>query len=189
MTNVLDCLQNYDLLAAYAANPQVFHCPGDVRLNLPVGQGWAYDSYAVPENVEAVEITPTARDDNSFTTMAAIKRPTGCAVMVEQSDPRGYNEGTFVISANTATPTIGFEDIFGIYHGDVGTFAFADGHAVAHKWLDSGVILDGLYSLKQGVGTQGEDYQNASGQTGVAPSQTGPDASFIYQSFESPTDP
>jgi len=189
MTNALDCLQNYNLMGPYAANPQVFHCPGDVRFNLPVGKGWAYDSYAVPENVEAVEITPTAKDDNSFTTMAAIKRPTGCCVMVEQADTRGYNLGTFVVS--TTTSSVSLEDVFSMYHGDVGTFGFADGHAEAHRWHNQDIIADGLFSVTQGPG-DGYAYDdgcpyNASQCEGVA----GPlnDMGWIIQSFESPTDP
>jgi prepilin-type processing-associated H-X9-DG protein len=108
-------------------------------------------------------------------------------VFVEQADPRGYNEGTFVIAADTQNGKITFEDVFAIYHGDVGTFAFADGHAIGHRWLDKGIITDGLYSVE--LGSSGDDYNNCAAVTGVSPSQTGPDASFIIQSFESPTDP
>jgi prepilin-type N-terminal cleavage/methylation domain-containing protein/prepilin-type processing-associated H-X9-DG protein len=182
MTNDLNGLQFNNLLGSYAPNPQVFHCPGDVRFNLPVGNGWAYDSYAIPESVEPAG----TKDADSFATMAAIKRPTGCCVMVEQADTRGYNEGTFAFEA-TPTGIQNWEDVFSMYHGDVGTFAFADGHAVGHRWLNPAIIGDGVYSATHGPnGTyEADEYSKCP----YSPPTTGPDAGFLIQSFESPSDP
>lgn len=33
-------------LYKYAPNPDIIHCPGDKRYQLPLGQGFAYDSYS-----------------------------------------------------------------------------------------------------------------------------------------------
>jgi prepilin-type N-terminal cleavage/methylation domain-containing protein/prepilin-type processing-associated H-X9-DG protein len=184
MANVLGDLQTNNLLALYIQNPQVFHCPGDVRFNLPVTEGWAFDSYAIPENVESAGDA----DTTSFSTMAAIKKPTGCAVMVEQADTRGYNEGTFAITTSLSGNSIGYEDVFSMYHGDVGTFAFADGHAVAHRWLDRGIIACGLYSVTQN--STGYDYSQCEAAGYPAPLQPGTqgaiDAGWIMQNFEGP---
>jgi prepilin-type N-terminal cleavage/methylation domain-containing protein/prepilin-type processing-associated H-X9-DG protein len=183
MTNVLDCLQNDNLLGPYAANPQVFHCPGDVRFNRPIGNGWAYDSYAVPENVESAG----SSDNNSFSAIAAIKKPASCIIMVEQADPRGYNKGTFAI--DTTRTSAGLEDVFSMYHGNVGTFAFADGHAEAHTWHNPYIIFDGKYSVNQGP-SLGYEYNTCPFTASQCEGVAGPlnDIGWIIQNFESPTD-
>jgi hypothetical protein len=57
-------------------------------------------------------------------------------VFVEEADSRGYNMGTWVI--NTSPP--GWVDPFTIFHGQVSTFGFQDGHSESHKWLDGATI-------------------------------------------------
>jgi prepilin-type processing-associated H-X9-DG protein len=59
-------------------------------------------------------------------------------------------------------------------HGNVNTFAFADGHAESHKWLDGGIIVAGL---KAANGTA----QGA----GWGPS-SGTDYDFVYQHYRFP---
>ena len=180
-------LKTNNLLFQYASNPGVYHCPGDVRFNLPIGTGnavgWAYDSYAITENVDSIPLFT-----DSFTKFSQIKRTSDCLIFAEQADTRGYNEGTFGLSANggnivAADNRIDFIDVFSIYHGSVGTFAMADGHAEPRKWLDPAIVADGKYA--QTAGSTGYQYANCA----LQPAQTGPDADWIYQHFESPTDP
>ena len=188
MGDVQGDLMTNNLLFQYAGNVGSYHCPGDVRFNEPVGSGsaigWAYDSYAIPENVEPGSTSDT--DGNSK--MAAIRRVADCMIFVEQADTRGYNNGTFAITANIKTPgsPIGYEDVFSMYHGDVGTFAFADGHAEAHRWINATIIGDGLASVAPGS----VDYQYSAcpGGTGALP-QKGPDVGYLLQHCVSPTDP
>ncbi len=186
MADVQTCLKTNNLLGHYAPTPGGFHCPGDQRFNLPVNQnnpdaiGWAYDSYAVTENVE-----PDPNDANfsdSFTKMSQIRKVSDCVVFAEQADTRGYNEGTFALSVD-APSTINFTDVFSTYHGLVGTFAFADGHADARRWTDPAIILDGKYTVSEG--SIGYEYSKCP----ATPSQTGVDAGWLIQQFESPTDP
>jgi prepilin-type N-terminal cleavage/methylation domain-containing protein len=182
MANVLGDLATNNLLALYLQNPQVFHCPGDVRFNLNVTAGWAFDSYAIPENAEP----GLTSDTDGFSVMAAVKRPTGFCVMLEQADTRGYNEGTFSFEA-TPTAVQHWEDIFSMYHGDVETFAFADGHAVAHRWLSPLVISDGIVSANA-ANLSYYEYNNIPG--GNPPNPINPaDITFLCQSFESLSDP
>lgn len=152
LTDVQKCMTQYNLLSAYAPAPGVNHCPGDVRyknaLNTSVndGLGWAYDSYAVTENV-------TTNKQNDYNKkISLVKRVSDCMVFVEQSDSRGYNNGSFATSS-AVTPANGFhaEDLFATYHGNVGTFAFADGHAEAHKWLDQNIIVSGKSANTSGT--------------------------------------
>ena len=150
---VQGALTTNNLLSPYAGNPAIVHCPGDTRFNLPVGSfgagsvGWAYDSYAVTENVE-----PFAGFPNGFSRMSQIRRVADCMIFVEQSDTRGFNEDTFAESATVTAPPaqFNFVDIFATYHGDVGTFSFADGHAEARKWLDPAILAAGTATLAQG---------------------------------------
>ena len=191
MAEVMGDLQTNNLLAPYIQNPQVFHCPGDVRFNLPIGTGdsvgWAFDSYAISENVER---DSDSGYTNGFSAMGSIRRVSDCVICVEQADTRGYNEGTFAIAVTfekigllQGPPTIGFTDVFSMYHGTVGTFSFADGHAEGHTWHDPAIIADGNASVAEGS----IDYEYS--KCPDTPRQTGSDASWIVQHFESPSDP
>jgi prepilin-type N-terminal cleavage/methylation domain-containing protein/prepilin-type processing-associated H-X9-DG protein len=152
LADVQKCMTYSNLLSAYAPAPGVNHCPGDVRyknaLNTSVndGLGWAYDSYAVTENV-------TTNKQNDYNKkISSVRRVSDCMVFVEQADSRGYNNGSFAVSS-AVTPGNGFhyEDLFATYHGNVGTFAFADGHAEAHKWMDPNIIRSGKSANGSGI--------------------------------------
>ena len=183
LADVQACLKTNNMFSQYCPTPGVYHCPGDVRFNfLTIGRGnavdWAYDSYAVTENVEsATDYT------DSFSKITQIRRGSDCMIFAEQADTRGYNVGTFAISvtAGYANP-ISFVDVFSTYHGAVGTFSFADGHAEPHRWLDPAILADGKYAV--GYGSTGYAYPECPRQ----PSETGPDASWIVQHCVSPTD-
>jgi len=185
LQNIQSCLQTNNLFFQYAGNVGAYHCPGDVRFTQPIESGdidWAYDSYAIPENVE-----PDGNDSNGFTKMAQIHRVSDCMIFVEQADPRGYNEGTFVINVKVPSGSpISYEDIFSMYHGDVGTFAFADGHAEAHRWHDGHIIADGLLSVAPG--STDEQYSKCPGGTTALP-QKGIDAAYLIQRCVSPSNP
>jgi prepilin-type N-terminal cleavage/methylation domain-containing protein/prepilin-type processing-associated H-X9-DG protein len=176
-------LTTNNVLFQYAPNPGIYHCPGDVRFNLPIGTGnsvgWAYDSYAITENVEAI-----GGFNDSYSKMNQIMRASDCMIFAEQADTRGYNAATFglTVTISSSNP-IGYLDVFSTYHGSVGTFSFADGHAESKTWKD-GVIL-GAGKTANVVGSTVFDYQ----QYGQNPSQTGSDAAWIIQHCVSPTDP
>jgi prepilin-type N-terminal cleavage/methylation domain-containing protein/prepilin-type processing-associated H-X9-DG protein len=187
MQNIQSCLMTNNLFFQYAGNVGTYHCPGDVRFNQPIGSGgsidWAYDSYAIPENVEP---DSTAQETStSFTKMANIHRVADCMIFVEQADPRGYNEGTFEISAGPlpSVQPISYTDIFSMYHGDVGTFSFADGHAEAHRWHDGNIIADGLASVAPGSAL--DQYSVCP----VQPLQKGIDAGYLVQHVVDQTNP
>jgi prepilin-type processing-associated H-X9-DG protein len=56
---------------------------------------------------------------------------------MEESDPRDYNLGTWVMDVK---PAPGWVDGFAIFHGNVTTTSFADGHAETHPWHDPTTI-------------------------------------------------
>lgn len=184
MQDVQNCMMTNNLLYQYAPNVGVFHCPGDVRFNLPIGSGthvgWAFDSYAMSENVE-----PYAGWTAGFTKAAQIRRPSDCIAFVEQSDTRGYNQATFAMSVNGPLPpiTFNFVDIFATYHGDVGTFAFVDGHAEARRWLDPAILATGTATLAEGSSIY--DYQLSP----YKPDISGHDAPWLIQHCVAPNNP
>jgi prepilin-type processing-associated H-X9-DG protein len=186
LQDVQNCLTTNNVLFQYAPSVGVYHCPGDLRFNLPIGTGsavgWAYDSYAVTENVEAF-----AGWGESFSKLTDIKRASDCIAFAEQSDTRGYNQATFAMSVNGPLPPISFEftDIFATYHGNIGTFAFADGHAEPKKWTDPHINACGQATLR--AGSTLYDYQQAAANGVTAPNGiTSSDAPWLIQHCVAP---
>jgi len=192
LQDVQNCMRTNNVLYQYAPNVGVFHCPGDVRLNLPIGSGshvgWAFDSYAVTENVEAITgANAYGNATTSFSKIAQISRASDCIAFAEQADTRGFNQATFAMSVNGPLPPVTFQftDIFATYHGNVGTFAFADGHAEARKWVDANITACGQGSLR--AGSTLYDYQQAGANGVTAPnSLTSPDAGWLIQHCVAP---
>src|SRR6185437_3701916 len=137
MQDIKNCMRTNSLLSPYIGNSDANHCPGDVRFKNPIGSGdsvsWAWDSYAVTDNV-------TTNKHTFYTKLTQIKRTADCFIFAEQADSRGYNNGAFDVGGNVTPTSFPYEDLFATYHVNVGTFAFADGHAESHKWLDKDVI-------------------------------------------------
>jgi len=186
LKDVQNNLKTNNVLYQYAPNPGVYHCPGDVRFNFTIGTGsavdWAYDSYAVTENVE-----PQGGFADGFTKLSQITRASDCMTFVEQSDTRGFNLGTFAIEAYRQNPNvIAYTDVFAIYHGALGTFCFADGHAEGKKWSDPTLITDGKYSVQRG--SSGFNYAMCPLNPNST-SQKGNDANYIMQHCIGPYNP
>ncbi|HTB83175.1 MAG TPA: prepilin-type N-terminal cleavage/methylation domain-containing protein [Candidatus Sulfotelmatobacter sp.] len=181
-------LRTNNLLSQFAPSPGVYHCPGDRRSLLPVSSatdatGWAYDSYAITENVEG------AGGPTNFTKMTQVTRPSDCFIFVEQSDTRGYNEGTFAVSGAISSATkFNFEDVFATYHGTVNTFNYADGHAEPRKWLDGAILSCGKSTLRNGSTLY--EYSRAAANGAVQPSSTtSADVPWLIQHWVSPNTP
>jgi len=180
LADVQNNLRTNNLLYQYAPNAGASHCPGDVRFNNPIGQGWAYDSYSVTKNVSG----DTADPSNIYIKATQIKRASDCVIFVEQADSRGYNNGNFSGSIAALNPAqFSFVDLFATYHGNVGTFAFADGHAEAKKWTDAGILAAGK-SANQPNGVY--KYNTT---TATTPSTTGADAVWIVNHWLTPSHP
>ena len=183
LADVQNNFKTNNVLYQYAASVGVNHCPGDVRFNNPIGSypavSWAYDSYAVTENV-------TGGNGNAYyTKITDIRRSANCMVFVEQADSRGYNNGNFAGSVSSGNPPqFGFVDLFATYHGNVGTFAFADGHTEARKWTDGGILAGGKSANQPGSGIY--KYNTTSATT---PSTTGADAVWLVDHWLTPANP
>ncbi len=123
-------------LFKYVNNTASYHCPGDLRTKrLKPGAGYAYDSYSKIEGMNGGGWNPGAQPP--YVKLGEVKSPSEAMAFIEESDPRDYNLGTWVMDVQ---PNPGWVDGFAIFHGTVTTIAFADSHAETHKWTDSGVI-------------------------------------------------
>ena len=118
------------LLFPYAPNAGVAHCPGDMRYkNLKVGSGWDYVSYSKLDGMNGGWGGGTP-----FTKTSQIAFPSVSGVFIEESDPRGFEMGTWAMNKS------GWVDGFAIFHGTITTMAFEDGHGELHNWLDAATI-------------------------------------------------
>lgn len=166
-------LRTNNALYAYAPNPAVFHCPGDERTKLKPGNGWAYDSYS-----------RTANDgseagwgiNNKWMKLSQIRNSSLTFIFTEDADERGFNLGDWVLAFTVGNPdSFRWIDPPAMYHGNVNTYGFADGHAETHTWRDPNLIKAGK--------------QAASGQTPTAISTaltSGPDYQYVLQRYLHP---
>ena len=116
--------------------PASYHCPGDLRTKrLAPGKGYAYDSYSKIEGMNGGGWNMSAQPP--YEKRSAVESPSEAMAFIEESDPRDYNLGTWVMDVK---PSPGWVDGFAIFHGKVTTISFADGHAETHKWTEPSVI-------------------------------------------------
>ncbi len=166
-------LRTNNVLHQYAPAAGVFHCPGDERFKRQPGGGWAYDSYSRTCN----DGSETGWGINRrWTKVSQINRPASTMIFTEDADERGFNVGNWVVSFTVGNPdSFRWVDPPAMYHGNVNTYGFADGHAETHKWKDPNLIRAGK--------------QAASGQ---APSAigaalaSGPDYQYVLQRYLHP---
>jgi prepilin-type N-terminal cleavage/methylation domain-containing protein len=180
-------LTTYNPLYAYAPNPGAFHCPGDTRTKLPtLAAGWGYDSYSRSQNVGGEPYASYWGMGATFNKLSEIKNPAMTMIMVEEADGYGdgHNEGTWVAlwTNGGSDPTssdqdsLTFGDPFAMFHGNVSSFAMADGHAELHKWTDPELIRCGLL---QAIGQPTHPVT----KPGTA------DYSWVFQHYRHPNNP
>ncbi|MEO6184395.1 MAG: type II secretion system protein [Verrucomicrobiota bacterium] len=120
----------------YLKNTASYHCPGDLRtMRLKPGSGYAYDSYSKANGMNGGDWQSPYQPP--YTKLSTVLGPAEAMTFVEEADPRGNNLGTWVIDVK---PAPGWVDPFAVFHGDVSTICFADGHAEGHAWKDSAVL-------------------------------------------------
>jgi len=164
--SICDALRTNNIVGQYAPNPNVFHCPADLRYrNRTPGNGWAYDSYSKTDNVGGLG---GSWGDSPYKKLGQVKHPATTFMTLEDADPRGYNNGTWVVRWNTGTSPGSFTwvDPPAIYHVYANSFSFTDGHVEMHKWLDGRVIEAGVKAASGDSSafyfsgpTSGKDYQ------------------------------
>ena len=140
-------------LYQYASSHGSYHCPGDLRTKKLVGKSaWAYGSYSKANPMGGATSTGSCTSTSEqgwqgssvssgpqpwFTHMSQVKDPSMTMVLIEETDPRTENRGTWVIDVK---PSPRWVDPLAVFHGNDSSFGFADGHSENHKWLDKGTL-------------------------------------------------
>lgn len=174
---ILAALRTNNPLFRYAPDVGVYHCPGDTRYKKATfTQGWAYDSYSKTQNVGGESYDNFWGAGATYTKLAMVLAPAATFAFFEDADERNRNVGTWVVRWNLSANTFSWVDPPAMYHGNVSTVAFADGHAAGRKWMNPIVIAAGLRA--------------ANGQSprldGVTAASTRPDSDFVREHYRFP---
>lgn len=146
-------LRTNNPLYKYASNPDVNQCPGDTRYKAASkATGWAFGSYSKTQNVGG-EPFYAGGLDYTYTKFSSMRWPAETFMFIEDANSTatsgsnaGYNRGTWTVRPSGGEFT--WDDPVPMYHGNVSTFGFGDGHAASHKWQDAEIIKAGLAAAK-----------------------------------------
>lgn len=125
----------------YAPNANALHCPADRRYFSPVNPNptsppgnFAYGSYSGVATLNG-QYAQIFRQ-------SAIMHPSSLYLWIEENDPRGENQNSWVLSPGTWPTFSGstFVDSVAAWHGYNTSFGWADGHCSSRKWLDGPTI-------------------------------------------------
>ena len=127
----------------------VFRCPADQRKLVP-GQV-AFRSYSIPDGANGEGWQDTYKPVEKY---SELFRPATRYVFVEEADPRGWNQGSWVVNPLTET----WVDPFAVWHSKTrSTLGYADGRAEIRHWVDNSTIemsrkQEFFYPVPQGEG-------------------------------------
>ncbi len=127
----------------YLKNPDVVNCPGDSRKQLATAS-YAFCSYSGVTGLNGQTWNNDPTQGELLAKINDVLHPANKFIFVEENDPRGENEGTWVMNvsgsaANNWTGTT-ILDSPAAFHGTSSTFSWADGHATSRRWLDGATI-------------------------------------------------
>ena len=167
-------------LYPFAPNPGVVHCPGDLRYKTrQPGSGWAFDSYSKVNGDNGENFANYWGTGSAYTKLSQVSASSLTFAFREDVDNRGYNVGSWVVNWNLTTANFGhpqsftWQDPIPMYHGNVSTASFVDGHAESHKWTDQALVNYGKSVVAGGSLT--------------APATTEePDYEYVYQGYRFP---
>jgi prepilin-type N-terminal cleavage/methylation domain-containing protein/prepilin-type processing-associated H-X9-DG protein len=161
LTNAQAALIN-SLLYFYVKNTASFHCPGDTRITRQTGFGaFAYCTYSKTQNYGGEEYNNWWGQGGTINKASDISVPSMTFLTVEDTDWRGFDDGTWVCNWMTAAggrirtsaaSSFTWEDPCAMYHGNENNWLFTDGHAESHKWQDKNLIAYGLQAALQNPG-------------------------------------
>ena len=140
-------------LFPYTRDVDVYHCPGDKRYKRPPAdtdtssnnnaQNGAFRSYAITGCMNGECRTNQNPDESIYNieNYGQIKNPSGKIVFVEEDDPRGFNDRSWVISAPDNFNAFNWIDRMAVWHNEKSTLGWADGHATMQRWVDRRTML------------------------------------------------
>ena len=113
------------LLFPHTGAPGIYHCPGDKRIN-SASPTLTYVSYSGAGGMNGEQ------QGLSVKKITQVQSPSDKYIYVEESDPRQYNMGSWIISMGAGNNWI---DPVAPWHNDYSTLSWADGHATTKRWL------------------------------------------------------
>jgi len=165
----------------YAPNANVYECPGDLRFKKPtLALGWAFGTYSKTQNTGGEPYQSFWGCTDTYRKLSDIQNGSSTFIFIEDAGSQGigFNVGTWILQWNTKSAANGHPQSFtgvdppAMYHGNVNTFGFADGHAEKHKWFDGNIVAAGIAAVN---GTSpGVNYS------------PGPDYEFLYNNYRFP---
>jgi prepilin-type N-terminal cleavage/methylation domain-containing protein/prepilin-type processing-associated H-X9-DG protein len=142
-------------LYAYAPNPDVMHCPGDMRKSTP---HFCWDSYSGAGGFVGGDSSLDAHL-GKISKQSQVMLASDRFLWVEECGSQsaaglGYLENRHAWDMHPGSPklppspfyTASWIDSPAAFHGKNSTFSFADGHAESHKW-ESELVIDFANSL------------------------------------------
>jgi prepilin-type N-terminal cleavage/methylation domain-containing protein len=140
-------------LYQYAPNPDIIHCPGDIRTTIANHFCWASYSGVGGFAGGGTSFSPY---EGTITKESQLLHPSDRFLWVEecasqqntalgQTFGENHNAWDMFTGSPNVTPTQPFftaawVDSPAAFHGANSTFNFADGHAESHKWISGSVI-------------------------------------------------
>jgi prepilin-type N-terminal cleavage/methylation domain-containing protein/prepilin-type processing-associated H-X9-DG protein len=138
-------------LYQYAPNPNIIHCPGDIRVT---AANFCWDSYSGAGGFLGGDATTFPGSHlGTITKQSQLLHSSERFLWVEEcasQRPAGaaYIENEHAWDMNPGSPnlppspffTASWVDSPAAFHGANSTFSFADGHAESHKWVNQLVI-------------------------------------------------
>jgi len=117
-------------LYPYIENAELYHCKGAREGKY----GGGYRSYSIAGLMNgeySMPISMGGYPQFSVNKASRVKLPSTKLVIIEQTDTRGWNMGSWVLDISG----IDWVDPIVIWHWDSTTMGFADGHAEVYKWV------------------------------------------------------
>lgn len=153
MKAATDQLRTNNALYAYAPSTGVNQCPGDTRFKQPdKASGWAYGSYSKTQNAGG-EPNWAGGMPYSYQKLSQMKWASQTFMFIEDANSTGtgggsagYNRGTWGV--NPSAGSFAWADPVPMYHGNISTAGFGDGHAESHKWLHGEIVKAGLAAAR-----------------------------------------
>ena len=127
----------YGSLWPYLEAPKVYNCPADKRYrdindDLCPGEINGYRTYSIGKVLSKRPSATPGEEEAEISKMSEFVSPGSKIVFLEETETEyAWNNRTWDMNLVTQK----WVDPFAIKHNDSSTFAYADGHAGRHKWL------------------------------------------------------
>lgn len=128
----------------YSEAPKVYNCPADKRwrdINNDAcpGQINGYRTYSIGNPLSQRPSSQPGETESKISKVSEFVNSGSKIVFLEETETEyAWNNRTWNMSLSLSSPA--WVDPFAILHNNSSTFAYADGHADRHKWVDEVTI-------------------------------------------------